>query len=141
MLVFFGYAGCEDMCPLALGSMGTALDLLGPAAACVQPLVISVDPVNDTPPRLRAWANGIHPRLIALTGDADAVAGAMRAYRVARTRHGTRPDGRTLYAHGLYLYLMQPDGRLAALIPPVLPPDRMAALIRRHLAAANAVDQ
>lgn len=138
MLVFFGYAGCEDMCPLNLGSMGTALDALGPAAARVQPLFITVDPARDTPARLRGWARRVHPRLIALSGDAQAVAAAMRAYRVSRISRGERPDGRAVYAHGLYLYLMRPDGRFAALIPPAMPPDAMAALIHRYLEAPSA---
>lgn len=135
MLVFFGYAGCEDMCPLTLGSMAAALDALGPAAARVQPLFITVDPARDTPARLRDWARRVHPRLIALTGDAAAIDAAMRAYRVRRAGHGVRPDGGALYAHGLYLYLMRPDGEFAALIPPSMPPDAMAALIRRYLDA------
>jgi protein SCO1/2 len=137
MLVFFGYAGCEDMCPLTLGAMGAALDALGPAAARVQPLFITVDPARDTPARLRDWAPRVHARLVALTGDAGAVAAAMRAYRVARTPRGARPDGETVYAHGLYLYLMRPDGRFAALIPPAMRPRDMAALIRRYIGPSS----
>jgi len=136
MLVFFGYAGCEDMCPLALGALATALDALGPEGARVQPLFITVDPMRDTPRRLKAWAQRLHPRLLALTGDTEAIGAAMRAYGVSRTRHDGR-SGRTLYAHGLYSYLMRPDGSFAALIPPVMPPAEIARLIRRHIDAAS----
>jgi len=135
MLVFFGYAGCEDMCPLTLGAMASALDALGSDAARVRPVFITVDPERDTPARLRRWARRIHPRLVALTGDPAAIRLAMRAYKVHRTARGKRPDGAALFAHGMYAYLMRPDGRFAALVPPSFPPDAMAALLRRHLDA------
>ena len=105
----------------------------------MQPIFITVDPVTDTPARLRRWVRRIHPRLVALTGDVAAIRSAMLAYKVHRIARGKRADGGALYAHGLYAYLMRPDGRFAALVPPSLPPDAMAALLRRYLDATPAV--
>ncbi len=68
LLVYFGYASCEGMCPLELARLADAIDLLGPAGARVQPLFVSVDPARDTPERLAAFVAKIHPRLIGLTG-------------------------------------------------------------------------
>src|SRR5580692_11634030 len=49
MLVYFGYTFCPDVCPTTLNAVADAMDKLGPAAARIQPLFITVDPKRDTP--------------------------------------------------------------------------------------------
>jgi len=44
MLVYFGYTFCPDVCPTELQTISAALDKLGPQAAQVVPLFITVDP-------------------------------------------------------------------------------------------------
>src|SRR5919206_2001958 len=44
MLVYFGYTFCPDVCPTTLTEVAGALDRLGPKAARVQPIFITVDP-------------------------------------------------------------------------------------------------
>src|SRR5204862_331622 len=44
LLVFFGFTNCPDVCPTALQVMAAALDKLGPNAARITPVLISVDP-------------------------------------------------------------------------------------------------
>ena len=41
LLVFFGYANCESICPVGLGRMAEALDRLGPAGEGIQPLLLT----------------------------------------------------------------------------------------------------
>src|SRR3989442_9916834 len=43
LLVYFGYTHCADQCPTALSAMVEALDEIGPAAAQIQPLFVTVD--------------------------------------------------------------------------------------------------
>jgi protein SCO1/2 len=47
-LIYLGYTSCPDACPTALNNMGVALDRLGPEAAGLQPVFITVDPKRDT---------------------------------------------------------------------------------------------
>ena len=56
MLIFFGYANCRSICPIGLRHMADALKILGPAAARIQPILITVDPDADTPAALRRSA-------------------------------------------------------------------------------------
>src|SRR5688572_7038733 len=49
MLVFFGFTHCPDICPAELQVMSQSLDALGPAAADVVPVFITLDPERDTP--------------------------------------------------------------------------------------------
>ncbi len=133
MLVFFGFARCEGICPVGLEHMVQAVDLLGEAGQVVQPVLITVDPENDTPEVLAARVAEIHPRLVGLTGTPEAVASARRAYKVDATPVGQSWKGTPLINHGSFLYLMDPDGQLQTILPPVLGPNRMAEIIRRYV--------
>ena len=133
LLVYFGYASCEGMCPLELARLADAIDLLGPAGARVQPLFVSVDPARDTPARLAAFVAKIHPRLIGLTGTVAETAAMAKAYGVTSRPVARATDGGAILAHGVFTYLMGPDGRLLTLLPPVMDAETMAATIRRYM--------
>ncbi len=93
LLVFFGYANCDRICPLGLKRMVEAIDLLGEEGARVQPLLITVDPARDTVAALAAYIPKIHPRLIGLTGMPEALTAAAKAYRVETEQVGTSWKG------------------------------------------------
>lgn len=139
MLVYFGYTTCPDVCPTTLHEMAEALGQLGAKGARVQPVFITVDPRRDTPAVLRGYTAAIDPHLVALTGQEDAVAAALRAYRVqrefrpAQTRQGEIHHGGYLLDHSSVLYLMGPDGRFVAPVRADEPAGRMAADIAAHL--------
>ncbi len=133
MLLFFGYAQCESICPVGLGRMAKALDELGPEADRVQPIFITVDPDNDTPEVIAAHVRTIHPRMIGLTGTKTELHAVARAYNV-ETKLLTEPgDKKPIYAHGSFIFLMKPDGKFATLFPPVLGPEAIAASVRRYV--------
>jgi protein SCO1/2 len=133
MLVYFGYTYCPDICPTTLAAMSQALDRLGPESDRVQPIFITVDPERDTPAQMRLYASNFHPRLLALTGSADQVAVAEKAYRVYAKKVAEPGKMDYLMDHSSFIYLMDRDGKLAALIPPGADADAMAAAIRRQL--------
>jgi protein SCO1/2 len=115
MLVYFGYTYCPDVCPTTLTNLSDALDKLGAKADRLQPLFITVDPKRDTPPVVKQYAAAFGPRIIGLTGSAEQIATAAKAYRVyyAEHRTGTGPDDYSM-DHSSVLYLMGPDGRFIA---------------------------
>jgi cytochrome oxidase Cu insertion factor (SCO1/SenC/PrrC family) len=82
LLVFFGFANCPDVCPLALDRFAQVLDLLGPDAERVQPLLVSVDPERDTPEVLRDYVTAVDPRILGLTGTLEQVEAVASAYKV-----------------------------------------------------------
>lgn len=133
MLVYFGYTYCPDICPTTLAAMSQALDQLGPEADQVQPIFITVDPERDTPAQLKLYAANFHPRLLALTGSDDQVAAAEKDYRVYAKKVTEPGNADYLMDHSSFIYLMDRNGKLAALIPPGSDPGAMAAAIRRHL--------
>lgn len=137
MLVFFGYAGCEGICPVGLRQMVGAVDALGADGEIIRPVLITVEPAADAPAALGDYVRKIHPRLIGLTGPAESLRAAARAYKVEAKIIGRFPDGKPIIAHGSYIYLVGPNGRVAGLFPPVMDIASMAAAIRRYLPAAK----
>jgi cytochrome oxidase Cu insertion factor (SCO1/SenC/PrrC family) len=133
MLVYFGYTYCPDICPATLLAMSQAIDKLGPEGDQVQPIFITVDPERDTQAQMKLYAANFHPRLLALTGNDEQVAAAEKDYRVYAKKVTEASKADYLMDHSSFIYLMDRNGKLAALISPGVEPDAMAAAIRRHL--------
>ena len=60
VLIFFGYTFCPDVCPTTLSTFTTVMDLLGPDAAKVQPIFVTIDPLRDTPEHLKEYLTHFH---------------------------------------------------------------------------------
>jgi protein SCO1/2 len=56
--VTFLYTSCPDVCPLIGSELQQALTQLGPLAAKVAVVAVSVDPKGDTPAAVRSWLKG-----------------------------------------------------------------------------------
>jgi protein SCO1 len=112
LAVYFGYTSCPDVCPTTLLDIAQALDALGPRAGAVLPLFITVDPKRDTPGVLTEYVKSFDPRLIALTGAAAQLAAAAKGFNVFHERHDN-DDGGYSIDHSAFIYLIDPDGRLA----------------------------
>lgn len=111
LLVFFGFASCPDICPLGLATIARAMEELGPQAAKVQPLFITIDPARDDAAALADYVDAFHPRLVGLTGtqaEIDAALSSFRAY-AERIEDPEAPGGYTM-GHTTLIYLMRPDG-------------------------------
>jgi protein SCO1/2 len=115
MLVYFGYTFCPDVCPTTLNAVADAIDKLGPEAAKIQPVFITVDPKRDTPAVVKQYAAAFGPSIKGLTGTADQIAKVAKEYRVyyAEHRTGTGPDDYSM-DHSSVLYLMGPNGTFVA---------------------------
>lgn len=135
LLVYFGFTYCPDVCPTELQTMTQAIDLLGPDADRVQPLFITVDPQRDTADVLADYVRLFHPRLVGLTGTPEQIAEAARAYRVYYAKAPGDDPTHYLMDHSSFVYLMDPQGDLAALFTPGTDAEEMARTLRNHLKA------
>ncbi|MEL6197849.1 MAG: SCO family protein [Pseudomonadota bacterium] len=131
--LFFGYANCESICTVALPRMAEALEILGEDGGPIQPVMITVDPARDTPEALAVAMPRWHPRFLGLTGDEAALSAALDAFQVDVQVVAHDPVGQPIYAHGSFIYLIGPDGVVKTVMPPVLAPERIAELMRKHL--------
>ena len=103
---------------------------MGPKAARLQPLFITVDPRRDKPAVVKQFAAAFGPQFIGLTGTDAQIAAAAKAYRVyyAEHRTGPGPDDYSM-DHSSVLYLMGPDGRFIAPVRADLSAADMAAAL------------
>jgi protein SCO1/2 len=134
-LIYFGYTYCPDVCPTDLQAMASALDLLGDGGRAVQPLFITIDPERDTPEHLAGYVPLFHPRLVGLTGDADAIRRAARAYKVHYAKVVLPELADYAMDHSAFIYLVNADGEYLGFFPPGTSPERMASIIGPSLSS------
>jgi protein SCO1/2 len=81
-LLYFGYTNCPDVCPATLYNVDKILRRLGPLAADVRLLFVTVDPDRDTPAVLAQYTGLFGPNIVGLRGSADQLYNLARRYRV-----------------------------------------------------------
>ena len=132
--VYFGFASCPDVCPLALGRMTAALNELSDAErAEVAPLFISVDPERDTPEALRAFL-AFDERILGLTGDEEAAAAARAAFKTYAEKRPL-PDSALGYTmdHYSLFYVVDRAGQPRIALPDSLNAVEIASVLRAAL--------
>ena len=107
-LVYFGYTFCPDVCPMDTIRNAEAIDVLEENGKTATPVFISIDPKRDTPEVVGDYAEAIHPRMIGLTGSAEQVKAASRAYRTYYKAHDG-DDEYYLVDHSTMTYLVLPE--------------------------------
>ena len=131
-LVFFGFTRCPDICPTALFEMSEILRKLGPDAARVSVLFITVDPERDTAKVLKDYLSSFEPQVRGLTGDVGAIAAVEKTYRVY-ARKVPLEGGEYTMDHSAVVYLMDKRGKFIAPFNLKRRPEDAAAELRRYL--------
>jgi protein SCO1/2 len=135
MLIYFGYTYCPDVCPTELNTMALALDKLGTRVRVV-PVFITIDPARDTPDALKTYLASFGSDFVGLTGSDEEIAAVAKAYRVYYKK-GEGEGDTYLMDHTSLLYLVGPDGKLAALFRTGADPADIAAGIKAAFAKAD----
>lgn len=134
VMLFFGYTHCPDVCPTALSGMRDAMNLLGPDAARVQVLFVTVDPERDTPEVLGQYVPWFNPSFLGLWGDSQVVAGIAKDFGVFyKKQPGSSPETYSI-DHMATSFIFDPQGRQRLLVQHGTAPDKIAADLRRLLA-------
>ncbi len=134
MLVFFGFTNCPDICPSGLQVMTAALDMLAAKSDRLTPLFITVDAERDTPEKLAAYIKSFHPRITALSGSPEAIAAAIKTYRVyAKKVPDDKTPGAYSMDHSSFFYLMDASGQYAKHFPHTIDADKLASEIEAAL--------
>jgi protein SCO1 len=131
-IVFFGFTQCPDICPTTLTLLAQTKKLLAdlPAAQQPQVLLISVDPERDTPAILRPYVTFFDPTFMGATGTLEGVQQAASAFSVPYQKTPLPGGGYTM-DHGAGLFIVAPDGTLAAYSSPPLAAEALARDYRR----------
>jgi len=138
-LVTFGFTACPNVCPLTLMGVHQALEQLGPDAARILPVFVSVDPERDTPRALLAYVNAFDTRIVALTGSPQAVERIAQQYRIFFDKRTLDARSRAyLVEHSAFVLLVDPQQRIRVAIPSTDPPAQIAATIVRAIRGGGA---
>ena len=106
-------------------------DELGADGARVTPVFITVDPERDTVEFIKPYVAAFHPRMVGLTGDAQAIERIAKAYKVFYAKVDDEESSDYLMDHTSYVYLMGPDGKFVTMFRSNTPAADIAATIRQ----------
>jgi protein SCO1/2 len=110
LLIFFGYTYCPDLCPTALNEVAGALAQLGPLAAQVQPIFVSIDPQRDTPKVLSEYVQSFDARILPLSGKPEQLARAAGSLGVVFYKIAGPTADEYTFAHNAIVTLVGPEG-------------------------------
>jgi protein SCO1/2 len=115
VLLSFGYTGCTAVCPVTLAVLAQARKKLGALGSNLQVVYVTVDPERDDAERMRKFLTAFDPSFIGGTGTAAQLAAVRENYGISATKIPS-PDG-YMMSHTSYVYLIDRDGYLCALMP------------------------
>jgi protein SCO1 len=115
-ILAFGFTTCPDICPTTLTELKTALK---PVTTKPRVVMVSVDPERDTDEVLREYVQYFDANFVGATADV-AVLQKFAANLGALFEKETTGTGAMDYtmAHTATVYLINPDGHLAAMLRP-----------------------
>lgn len=116
VLLTFGFTNCPEACPTTLATLAQARQALGPQAAAVQVVYLTVDPERDDARRLRTYLAAFDPSFVGGTAPPEALAAVRQHYGVMAEKV-PMPSGGYAMNHTTSVYLIDTQGRLRAMMP------------------------
>ncbi|MFC4257555.1 SCO family protein [Marinobacter lacisalsi] len=127
--VFVGYTNCPDICPATMATLRQTDERLDPDLPEPNYLLVSADPERDTPERLKEYLNFFGEDFHGVTGDIETLRSLAKSVGAVFV-HRDDGDGNTLVDHSGHLALINPQGRMTAVIQPPHDPDKLAKAYR-----------
>jgi len=133
-----GFTTCPDICPMTMATFVALHQRIdaAPGGQGPQFLLISIDPDRDTPERLAQYVRHFHPDFLGATGSDEVLRAVTRDLGgiYARVNDPKSALGYTM-DHSASIYLIDPDGQLAAIFS--MPHDP-AMMVRDFMALVHA---
>lgn len=117
LVLGFGFSHCPNVCPMTLANLAQSYKNLGALAEQVQVVYMTVDPERDTPARLREYLANFNAQFIGVSGSAEELAAVRQAYGIIAKKEVHKNGGTYEVHHSSYLYLIDRNGLLRALVP------------------------
>lgn len=137
VVVFFGYTQCPDVCPTTLGTLAEAMKQLGPDAARVQVIFVTVDPERDTRALLAQYVPAFDDHFVGLSGDAAATERVAKEFKVIHQKQPGPTPGSYSVDHSTGVFMFDPQGRLRLYVSHGAGPDVFAHDLRELLRASD----
>ena len=111
VVLFFGFAHCPDACPTTMAELATVARELGPDAARLQVLFVTVDPERDTPEVLKQYVPSFNPSFLGLYGTIEETTRAAKEFKVFFQKQ-QQPGGSYTIDHSAGTFVLDKEGRL-----------------------------
>jgi len=136
-MMFFGYTNCPDFCPTTLTTLAALEKRLRTDAAPVRPRVIfmSVDAKRDSPEQLAKYVPYFDPEFIGLTAASQSDVEAVAAKLGVSVIITPKADGTYSVDHSGAIFVLNPQGRLAAVLTGPFSVDALESDFRRIVEA------
>jgi protein SCO1/2 len=131
-LLFFGFTACPDVCPTTLATLAQ-MQRSAPLPHA-QVVFVTIDPERDSADNLRVYLAAFSQDFVGLRGSNEALAPLLKSLGAIAARQSL-PDGSYTMDHSATLYLLDTQGRLAAVFSPPFDATRLAADLQRIAAA------
>jgi protein SCO1/2 len=115
VVLFFGYVHCPDVCPTTMADLAQVMTKLGPDAARVQVLFVTVDPERDTRELLSQYVPAFSPAFLGLSGDKAATEAVARAFDVVYQKQPAKTGYNMDHSSGAFV--IDQKGRVRLLAP------------------------
>ena len=135
-ILFFGYTNCPDFCPTTLSTLAALERRLRTEGAPVRPRVIfvSVDARRDTPQQLGKYVPYFDPEFVGLTGADQPAIEALAAKLGVAVVIAPKSDGTYTVDHSGAIFVVNPDGKVAAILSGPFTVEALHADFRRIVA-------
>ncbi len=127
-LLFFGFASCPDICPITMAELKKFYEQLDNPEIKdnLQVVMISVDPMRDTPEIMGEYTNRFNEDFLGVTGSftdiAEVASQFFIAYSEPMHQHGSEPgDGENtnyLIEHSGHIAVVSPAGEFHSVLRP-----------------------
>jgi len=134
--MFFGYTQCPDYCPATLTTLAAVKKQL--AAKAVEPpqvIFVSVDAKRDTPAQLNRYVPNFDPAFVGLTAaDQTGIEAIAKRWGIAVAIQSAA-NGDYIVDHSEAIFVIDPDGNLAAILTGPFTVDALQGDFRRIVTA------
>lgn len=141
-IVFFGYTTCPDVCPTTLAALRQFHDLLrnedAEAAANLQVVFVSVDPMRDTPDKIAAYVKYFGEDYVGATGEYINIFNLARQLNVAFGYLPGKTEQEYEVTHSGEMALINPEGDFHGFFKSPPDPQKMLPTFESVLAAWEA---
>ncbi len=136
-MMFFGYTNCPDFCPTTLTTLAALEKHLRTLGAPVRPQVVfmSVDAKRDTPEQLAKYVPYFDPEFIGITAADQPAIEAVAAKLGVGVIITPQPNGTYTVDHSGAIFVLNPDGKLTAILTGPFTVDTLTADFQRIVAA------